>query len=174
MTSAIGSRSNWTEDVIIMPPCAAKDLRGPQRPTVWPVPNSLMSLGVSLVNTVLFSKLLINVPGGLLMCKWVKAPLQLTSTPHPLPLQHCMCTEAQSCLRRRNSQISRCGAKPVALSTREPLGVFNSGFSPFPPPTLSFSVHPWRRPVCVCVCVCVCIHESPFPALCLLICTILK
>lgn len=41
MTSAIGSRSNWTEDVIIMPPCAAKDLQGPQRPMVWTLPNSL-------------------------------------------------------------------------------------------------------------------------------------
>lgn len=65
----------------------------------------------------LFSKHLINVSGGLLMCKWVKALL-------PLP-QHNVCTEAQSCLWRRDSQISRCGAKPVALSTREPL-VFNS------------------------------------------------
>lgn len=73
----------------------------------------------------LFSQHLINVAGGLLMCKWVKALLPLC--------QHNVCTEAQSCLRRRDSQISRCGAKPVALSTREPLRVFNSLSSPLPP-----------------------------------------
>lgn len=67
------------------------------------------------------------------MCKWVRALLPLR--------QHNMCTEAQSCLRKGDSQISQCGAKPVALFTGEPLGVFNS------PPTLLL---PSSTPLCMC------------------------
>lgn len=77
------------------------------------------------------------------MCKWVKMLLP--------PLQHNVSTEAQSCLWRRYSQISRCGAKPVALSTREPLGVFNSLFC------LSL-LRVWMKPVCISVCVGMRVH----------------
>lgn len=111
---AIGSCSNWTLSFSVR----NRGFAGPPRPMVWPLPNTSMSPGVSTCKYRLFSQHLINVSGGLLMCKWVKAPLPLC--------RHNMCTEAQSCLRSRDSQISRCGAKPVALSTREPLRVFNS------------------------------------------------
>lgn len=117
-------------------------------------------LGSFTCKYCLFSKLLINVSGGLLMCKWVRLQLTLDSNtppppplPHPQP-RHSVCAEAQSCLRRRDSQISRRGAKPVDLSTREPLGVFNSGSSP-----LFFCIHGedlfMRVWVCVCVSMCV-------------------
>lgn len=84
------------------------------------------------------------------MCKWVRALLPLR--------QHNMCTEAQSCLRKGDSQISQCGAKPVALFTGEPLGVFNSPPHP-PPPLLYPSLYVQMRPVCLHVCV----QESPLP-----------
>lgn len=106
----------------------------------------------------LFSQHLINVSGGLLMCKWVKALLPLC--------RHNVCTEAQSCLRSRDSQISRCGAKPVALSTREPLRVFNSlSLSPAPPIFLYVQMKPMRVYVCA-------LDSITCP--CLLNCTILQ
>lgn len=107
---------------------------------MWP-PNTPNVLGSFTCKYCLFSQHLINVSGGLLMCKWVKVLLP--------PLQHNVSTEAQSCLWRRYSQISWCGAKPVALSTREPLGVFNS------------LLHVWMKPVCVSVCVGMRVHYQP-------------
>lgn len=147
MTSAIGSWSNWTEDVIIMPRvqpriCRTTGARGVALAKHTDV------LGSFTCKYCLFSQHLINVSGGLLMCKWVKALLP--------PRQHNVCTEAQSCLRRRDSQISRCGAKPVALSTREPLRVFNSLSSPLP-----LSLYVRMRPVCLSACVCMRVHYRP-------------
>lgn len=147
MTTVIGSRSNWTEDVIIMPCVQPRICRTTE------------ALGVALAKHTdvlrsftckycLFSQHLINVSGGLLMCKWVKALLP--------PLQHNVCTEAQSYLRRRDSQISQCGAKPVALSTREPLEVFNSRSFLLP-----FSLYVRMRPVRVSACVCMRVHYLP-------------
>lgn len=127
-TSSIGSCGNWTLSF----PVWNRGFAGPPRPTVWPLPNTSMSPGVSTCKYRLFSQHLINVSGGLLMCKWVKALLPLC--------RHNVCAEAQSCLRSRDSQISRCGAKPVALSTREPLRVFNSL-------SLSLSLFPRLSPI---------------------------
>lgn len=75
------------------------------------------------------------------------------SASHP-PHQHNVCTEAQSSLRRRDSQTSRRGAKPVALSTRESLGVFNSLSYHF----FSHSVCVHERRVCVCAFVFMRVH----------------
>lgn len=157
MTSVIGSRSNWTEDVIIMPRVQPRICRTTEARGVALAKHTHV-LWSFTCKYCLFSQHLINFSGGLLMCKWVKALLP--------PRQHNVCTEAQSCLRRRDSQISQCGAKPVALSTREPLEVFNSCSFPLP--------------LSLCMCrsdLCVCTHESPLPAQespCLLICTILQ
>lgn len=140
--SAIGSCSNWTLSF----PVRNRGFAGPSRPMVWPLPNTSMSPGVSTCKYRLFSQHLINVSGGLLMCKWVKAPLPLC--------RHNMCTEAQSCLRSRDSQISRCGAKPVALSTREPLRVFNSlSLSSLFPPLSHLSVCTDETYACGCACI---------------------
>lgn len=106
-------------------------------------------LGSFTCKYCLFSQLLI-------FFSWRFINVQMgESASHP-PHQHNVCTEAQSSLRRRDSQTSRRGAKPVALSTRESLGVFNS---------LSYHffliLYACMRGVCVCVCICV--HESPLP-----------
>lgn len=137
-TSAIGSRGNWTLSFSVR----NRGFAGPPRPTVWPLPNTSMSPGVSTCKYRLFSQHLINVSGGLLMCKWVKAPLPLC--------RHNLCAEAQSCLRSRDSQISRCGAKPVALSTREPLRVFNSLSLSLPLAFPQLSVCSDETYACVC------------------------
>ena len=143
MTSAIGSWSNWT---LSRPTWSW----GFARPRV-DLAKHFHVLRSSTCKYCLFCQHLINVSSGLLMCKWVKALLPLC--------RHNVCTKAQSCLRRRDSQISRCGAKPVALSTREPLRVFNSLSSPLP--HLLLFLYVWMKPLCVymwvCVCACVCV-----------------
>lgn len=150
MTSAIGSWSNWTEDVIIMPCVQPRICRTTEAHGVA-LAKHIHVLRSFTCKYCLFSQHLINVSGGLLMCKWVRALFPLC--------QHNVCTEAQSCLRRGDSQISQCGAKPVALSTREPLRVFNSLSSPLSPHLLLSTV--CADEMCVCVCVCTRVHYLP-------------
>lgn len=103
-------------------------------------------LGSFTCKYCLFSQLLI-------FFSWRFINVQMgESASHP-PHQHNVCTEAQSSLRRRDSQTSRRGAKPVALSTRESLGVFNS---------LSYHffliLYACMRGVCVCAFVFMRVH----------------
>lgn len=150
MTSAIGSWSNWTEDVIIMPRVQPRICRTTEARSVA-LAEHINVLWSFTCKYRLFSQHLINVSGGLLMCKWVKVLLP--------PCRRNVCTEAQSCLRRRDSQISRCGAKPVALSTREPLRVFNSLSFPLPPlPLCADETCVW---MCVFACVFMRVHYLP-------------